>query len=67
VLRLQLQRDRKRHARHAFDIALDLLKEGKVRVEDMLTHTFPIEDYRALIAVHMAKSRHRAIKTAVRF
>ncbi len=53
--------------RHAFDIALDLLKEQKVRVEDMLTHTFPIESYRELIGVNMAKARHRAIKTAVRF
>ncbi len=53
--------------RHAFDIALDLMDKKKVHVEDMLTHTFPIEQYRDLIGVNMNKGRNRAIKTAVRF
>ncbi len=53
--------------RHAFEIALSLLADGKVRVEEMLTHTFPIERYRDLVAVNMNKGAHRAIKTAVRF
>ena len=53
--------------RHAFAMALDLMENGSVRVDDMLTHTFPIEGYRELIGVNMAKARHRAIKTAVKF
>ncbi len=53
--------------KHAFEIALDLMKSGKVHVEDMLTHSFPIDRYRDLIEVSMNKGAHRAVKTAVRF
>ncbi|MGO9021799.1 MAG: zinc-dependent alcohol dehydrogenase [Syntrophobacteraceae bacterium] len=53
--------------KHAFEIALELMDSGKVRVEDMLTHTFAIEQYRELIDVNINKGAHRAIKTAVRF
>lgn len=53
--------------KHAFEIALDLLKNGKIQVEDMLTHTFEIDEYRELIAVNMKKGAFRAIKTAIRF
>lgn len=59
--------DTDRGPRHAFDIALDLMDSGKVAVQDMLTHTFPIEKHRDMIAVNFSKARHRAIKTAVRF
>ena len=52
---------------HAFDMALDLMAKKKVQVEDMLTHTFPIENFRELIDMNMAKARHKAIKTAIRF
>jgi len=54
-------------SRHAFEIALELLKDGKVQVEDMLTHTFPIERYQDMIEVNLNKGKNRAIKTAVRF
>jgi threonine dehydrogenase-like Zn-dependent dehydrogenase len=53
--------------KHAFEIALELMESRKVRVEDMLTHTFPIERYKELIDVNMNKGAHQAIKTAVRF
>lgn len=53
--------------RHTFEVALDLLSTGKVQVEDMLTHIFPIEDYKRLIETNMDKTRNQAIKTAVRF
>lgn len=53
--------------KHAFEIALELVQSGRVQVEDMLTHSFPIEGYRELIEVSMNKSAHRAVKTAVRF
>ncbi len=33
----------------------------------MLTHTFPIGEYRAMIEMNLNKSRHGAIKTAIRF
>ncbi|RJR29156.1 MAG: alcohol dehydrogenase [Desulfobacteraceae bacterium] len=53
--------------RHAFEIAIELMERKKVEVQDMLTHTFTIEQYRDLIGVNMSKARHNAIKTAVRF
>jgi (R,R)-butanediol dehydrogenase / meso-butanediol dehydrogenase / diacetyl reductase len=53
--------------KHAFETALDLMDRRKVQVQDMLTHTFPIEEYLDLIGVNMSKARHKAMKTAVRF
>jgi len=53
--------------KHAFDIAIELLDRKKVHVEDMLTHTFPIENYKELIDTNMNKTRHQALKTAIRF
>ena len=53
--------------RHTFEIALDMVKKGEVYLEDMLTHTFTIDNYRELIEVSMNKGAHRAIKTAVKF
>jgi (R,R)-butanediol dehydrogenase/meso-butanediol dehydrogenase/diacetyl reductase len=53
--------------RHVFDIAIDLVKQKKVAVEHMVTHTFAIDDYRQMIAVNLDKRGHEAIKTAVSF
>jgi len=53
--------------RQAFDIALEMIAQKKVSVDDMLTHAFPIEQYREMIDFNMNKSAHRAMKTAVRF
>jgi (R,R)-butanediol dehydrogenase/meso-butanediol dehydrogenase/diacetyl reductase len=53
--------------KHAFQMALDMMSEGKIQVEDMLTHTFPLEDYRKMVEINMDKPTYRAIKTAVRF
>ena len=53
--------------RHVFDMAIDLVKQKKVTVEHMVTHTFAIEDYGSMIAVNLHKQRHEAIKTAVSF
>lgn len=52
---------------HVFETALGLLKKKKLIVADMLTHTFPIEEYRTMIEVNLNKGRHRAMKTAIRF
>ncbi|MBN1533361.1 MAG: alcohol dehydrogenase catalytic domain-containing protein [Spirochaetes bacterium] len=53
--------------KQAFAMALEMIASKRVRVEDMLTHTFPIERYREMIQVNVEKSRHRAMKTAVSF
>ncbi|MFH1136258.1 MAG: alcohol dehydrogenase catalytic domain-containing protein [Pseudomonadota bacterium] len=52
---------------HLFDIALELLAEGKLDLSGMVTHKFPLEKFDEMILINMAKSRHRAIKTAVTF
>ena len=54
-------------SKHAFEIALELIENKKIHVEDMLTHTFAIEQYKELIEVNMSKGVHQAIKTAVKF
>ncbi len=54
-------------SKHAFEIALELIENKKIQVEDMLTHTFAIEQYKELIDVNMSKGVHQAIKTAVKF
>jgi len=53
--------------KHAFDIALELMQNKKIHLEDMLTHTFAIEQYKELIEVNMNKGKNKAIKTAIRF
>ena len=53
--------------KHVFELALDLMQDRKISVKDMLTHTFPIEQYQDLIDVNLHKGKNRAMKTAVRF
>ena len=53
--------------KHAYEVALDLIGSGKIRVEDMLTHKFPLQKYREMIEVNVNKGAHRAMKTAVSF
>lgn len=52
---------------HVFETALRLAREKKVRLEGMITHTFPLEDYRDMIRLNTDKARHRAVKTAFAF
>ncbi len=53
--------------KHVFELAIDFIRQKKVDVESMVTHTFSIEDYREMIEVNLNKSKHRAVKTAVSF
>jgi len=53
--------------KHTFEMALDLISSQKIRVDDMLTHKFPLAQYRELIEVNIKKDAHRAMKTAVSF
>jgi (R,R)-butanediol dehydrogenase / meso-butanediol dehydrogenase / diacetyl reductase len=53
--------------KQAFEMALDLITKKKVRVDDMLTHKFRLEEYREMIGVNLNKTRNKAMKTAVRF
>ena len=53
--------------RHVFEMAIDLVKQKKVAVDHMVTHTFAIEDYKRMISVNLHKQRYGAVKTAVSF
>jgi (R,R)-butanediol dehydrogenase/meso-butanediol dehydrogenase/diacetyl reductase len=53
--------------KHIFEIAIDLVKQKRVHLESMITHTFSIENYKQMIAVNLNKSKHRAVKTAISF
>ncbi len=53
--------------KHAFETAMDMAVQKKVRLEPMVTHTFPIGEYRRMIEVNLSKGKHRAVKTMVSF
>ncbi len=50
-----------------FDIALDMVHEGKINLKDMLTHRFTLENFREMIEMNLDKNKHKAVKTAVSF
>ena len=52
---------------HAYDLALRLVREGKVHLDTMITHRFTLEQYGEMIAVNRNKAFHRAVKTVVSF
>lgn len=53
--------------REIFDISLELMKKKKVKLDNLVTHTFRIEDYKEMINVNMNKGKHKAVKTVVSF
>jgi threonine dehydrogenase-like Zn-dependent dehydrogenase len=52
---------------HVFETALRFAVEGRVNLQGMITHTFPLERYADMIEVNMRKAANRAVKTAVSF
>lgn len=55
------------NTKHTFATALDLMASGKIRVDDMLTHKFPLEKYQEMIEVNLRKEASKAMKTAFSF
>jgi len=53
--------------KHIFEIAIDFVKQKKVHLESMVTHTFSIEDYKEMIGINLNKQKHKASKTVVSF
>jgi threonine dehydrogenase-like Zn-dependent dehydrogenase len=49
--------------RHVFEIAIDLVSNGRVKLADMVTHTFSLDEYRKMMKVNIHKGRYGAIKT----
>ncbi|MBM3155725.1 MAG: zinc-binding dehydrogenase [Chloroflexi bacterium] len=52
---------------HAFETAIRLAQQNKVRLEPMISHAFALEDYRKMIGVNLHKGKYKAIKTVVAF
>lgn len=51
--------------RHAFEIFLELVANGRVSPERILTHTFGLSAYRDAFLVARDKGRHRSVKVLV--
>lgn len=52
---------------HIFEMAIDFVKQKRVSLEPMVTHTFSLEDYREMIEVNLHKGKYKAVKTMVSF
>jgi len=50
-----------------YQLTLNWMAEGKLDLAPLLTHTFPLSEYRRAIEVTSHKARHRVIKSAFRF
>ncbi len=49
----------------SFDAALTLYREGKLDFSGIITHTFPMADFRQAIKIFFDKKRHRAVKVVL--
>jgi len=52
---------------HVFEIAMNLMKNGKIRAEHLVTHKFALEEYEQMIEVNLNKSKNQAMKTVIAF
>jgi len=50
-----------------YQLAMDIIAGKKIDFGGLLTHTFPLEDYRTALEVVSGKKRHQAVKVAFRF
>ena len=48
-----------------FELAMRWMQTGRLHVEKLLTHRFPLEDYRRAFAVAADKRKHRSVKVAL--
>jgi len=51
--------------KHTYEWVMDLLKENKLPVEDLITHRFPYGDYKEAIRVASSKGTEKAIKVVL--
>ena len=50
-----------------YELVHELMRSGKIDVSGMVTHTFPLSEYRRALGVAMNKAAHQAIKVAFDF
>jgi len=51
--------------RHDYDWVIDLMRDGRFPTDGLITHRFPLADYRRAIAISMSKAKERAIKVVM--
>ena len=51
--------------KHTYEWVMDLFREKKLPVEDLITHRFPYNDYKEAIRVATSKGREKAIKVTL--
>jgi threonine dehydrogenase-like Zn-dependent dehydrogenase len=51
---------------HTYDIVHELTSEGRFPADKLLTHIFPLEDYRTALETLTSKGRHGAVHAAFR-
>lgn len=59
--------DYKGERRDVFEVISDLVKQKKIQLESLVTHTFKLEEYRQMIEVNLHKGKYKALKTVVAF
>jgi len=47
-----------------FELAMHWMQEGKLNMDGLVTHRFPLEAYRQAFAVAVEKGKHRSVKVA---
>ena len=52
--------------RHTYEVVRDLMAEGRFPADKLLTHIFPLEDYRTALDVLTHKGRHDVVHAAFR-
>ncbi len=50
-----------------FQLAMDLMAQGKVNLAPLITHRFRLEDYRTALTMATRKARHRLVKAVFAF
>lgn len=53
--------------KHIYDLALDLVEQDKIKLFDLITHTFSLDQYQEMIEKNLHKAKYNAIKTIVHF
>jgi len=51
---------------HTYHVVHDLMAEGRFPSDKLLTHVFPLDDYRTALDVLTHKGRHGAVHAALR-
>ncbi len=51
--------------RHTFDVTQELLLESDAPVEEMVTHVFPLDEYRTALSAAANRSRSEAVKVVL--